>query len=217
MSEWYPIMLNLSGRICVVVGGGPVAERKTRGLLEAGARVRVVSPNVTDALAELARAEAVEWIAREYAEGDLAGATLAFAATDRPETNAQVVSEARAQGMMANAADGESEGDFIVPAVLRRGELVLTASASGAGPAVSARIIRELAQRFGPEYARYLTTLRRIRAIVRANVDDPSERRTLIAAASTEASLKHWSETIDSLDDREIVRELTIRALDEKG
>lgn len=217
MSEWYPIMLNVTGKTCVIVGGGPVAERKARGLLEAGARVRVVSPAVTEALADLARAGSVAWTARAYADGDLAGATLAFAATDRPETNASVVAEARSRGVLANAADGESEGDFVVPAVLRRGELVLTASASGAGPAVSARIVRELAERYGPEYERYLRTLRRIRAIVRAGVEDSAERRRLLAAASTEASLAHWSEKIDDLDERELIGDLTIRANDQKG
>jgi precorrin-2 dehydrogenase/sirohydrochlorin ferrochelatase len=218
VSDWYPILLNLKGRDCVIIGGGAVAERKARGLLDAGAHVRIVSPMLTPGLTELLHSGAILWQAREYTDGDLEGAKLAFAATDRPETNASVISEARSSGIPANAADGDTEGDFIVPAVLRRGELMLTVSASGAGPAVAARIIGELSARYGPEYERYLAQLRKIRTIVRAEVSDPRERRKLLAAAATEEALVAWScLDIDALERRDLLEKLRVRSLHGKG
>ncbi|MFC5529297.1 precorrin-2 dehydrogenase/sirohydrochlorin ferrochelatase family protein [Cohnella yongneupensis] len=215
--EWYPILLSLKDRTCVVIGGGEVAERKARGLLNAGASVRVISPSVTRGLSDMAQAGSIHLLQREYAKGDLEGATLAFAATDRQEVNASVAAEARERGIPVNVADGDTEGDFIVPAVLRRGDLVLSASASGAGPAVSARIIGELSSRYGPEYEGYLKALRQIRAIVRAEVPDPGQRRRLLAAASTEEALIEWSRSDFALDKRALLDRLEERALDGKG
>ncbi|MFD0674377.1 bifunctional precorrin-2 dehydrogenase/sirohydrochlorin ferrochelatase [Cohnella sp. GCM10027633] len=214
MAGWYPILIDLQGRTCVVVGGGAVAERKTRGLLEAGALVRVVSPSLTAGLAELASEGAIVTIDREYRDGDLAEAALAFAATDHPEANAAVVREARNRGVPANAADGGTEGDFIVPAVVRRGDLLLTASASGAGPAVAARIAGELAGRYGPEYGSYLKALRHIRKVVKAEVADPATRRKLLAAASSEDALAEWAGIdAEALDASELLERLRVRAL----
>lgn len=217
MSEWYPILLDLKGRTCVVIGGGTVAARKARGLLDAGANVTVVSPKLIPELSELADAGRISHLLKAYADGDLEGASLVFAATDSPETNAAVLSEANKRGILANAADGSPGGDFIVPAVLRRGDLVLTASASGSGPAVASRIIGELGSRYGPEYADYLTGLRKIRSWIKAEVPDPIERRRLLEEASTEQSLIEWSKLDDWADIHAIIEKLRVRALGRKG
>lgn len=218
MSEWYPILLNLKDRPCVVVGGGAVAARKTKGLLDAGAVVKVISPALSKELNGLAETGKIEFVPRTYAgEGDLKGATLVFAATDRPEVNAAIASDAQRLGVPVNVADGSAEGDFIVPALLRRGELVLTASASGAGPAVAARIIGEMASRYGPEYARYLNALRKLRTLIKAEVADPIERRKLLEAASTEPSLIEISQSDDWTDKKAVIERLRVRALGAKG
>jgi len=218
VSEWYPILLNLKDRACVVVGGGTVAARKTKGLLDAGAVVRVISPALSGELNGLADAGKIEFVPRTYAgEGDLVGATLVFAATDRPEVNAAIASDAQRRGVPVNVADGSAEGDFIVPAVLRRGELVLTASASGAGPAVAARIIGELSSRYGPEYAQYLNALRKLRTLIKAEVSDPIERRKLLEAASTEPSLIEFSQANDWTDKKAVIERIRVRALGAKG
>jgi siroheme synthase-like protein len=145
----YPIFLGLSGRRCVVVGGGEVANRKARKLLQARARVVVISPELQPELESVA----VEIHRRPYREGDLEGAYLAFAATDSRETNAAVAREAKERGIPANVADRPLEGDFAVPSVLRRGRLQVAVSTGGASPALARRIRGELEEVFGPEWA----------------------------------------------------------------
>lgn len=201
-------MLKISGRLCVVFGGGAVAERKAAGLLEAGAKVRVVSPDATAGLRERAAAGRLEWIAREAAESDVQGAFLVFAATSSPEVNRRMAAAAGELGVPANVADDGEAGDFLVPAVLRRGEFILAAGVSGAGPALAARVARELAERYGPEYAEYAELLRRIRQTVKEHVTDGAERRRLLMKAARPESLTAWRMSGLPHDPAEIVRRL---------
>ena len=151
----YPIFLDLSGRRCVIVGGGEVANRKARKLLQARARVVVISPEIG---AELERV-AVEIHRRSYREGDLEGAYLAFAATNSREANAAVAREAKERGVPVNVADRPSEGDFALPSTLRRGRLQVAVSTGGASPTLARRIRGELEEAFGPEWAGIVETL----------------------------------------------------------
>lgn len=139
---YYPIALDLTDRPVVVIGGGPVAERKVEGLLTAGATVTVVSPTLTPRLTDLSRAGRIRHEARAYAAADLAGKALAFVATDDPRVTEAVARDARAAGVLVNAADDPAHCDFILPAVLRRGELVVAITTGGASPAL-ARAVRE--------------------------------------------------------------------------
>jgi precorrin-2 dehydrogenase / sirohydrochlorin ferrochelatase len=145
----YPIFLDLSGRRCVVVGGGEVASRKARKLLQARARVVVISPEIKPELESVA----VEIHRRHYREGDLEGAYLAFAATDSREANAAVAREAKERGVPVNVADKPSDGDFALPSTLRRGRLQVAVSTGGASPTLARRIKNELEEAFGPEWA----------------------------------------------------------------
>jgi precorrin-2 dehydrogenase/sirohydrochlorin ferrochelatase len=145
----YPIFLDLSGRRCVVVGGGEVANRKARKLLQARARVVVISPEIKPELESVA----VEVYRRPYRKGDLEGAYLAFAATDSREVNAAVGREAKERGVPVNVADRPSEGDFALPSTLRRGRLQVAVSTGGASPTLARRIKDELEGVFGPEWA----------------------------------------------------------------
>jgi precorrin-2 dehydrogenase / sirohydrochlorin ferrochelatase len=145
----YPIFLDLSGRRCVVVGGGEVAIRKAHKLLQARARVVVISPEIKPELESVA----VEIHRRHYREGDLEGAYLAFAATDSRETNAAVAWEAKERGILVNVADKPSDGDFALPSTLRRGGLQVAVSTGGASPTLARRIKNELEEAFGPEWA----------------------------------------------------------------
>lgn len=205
-------MLNIEGRRCVIIGGGSVAERKISGLLEAGAVVLVVSPSLTAHLQELADAGKIEWARREAKEEDLDGAVLVFAATDRPAINAQVAQAARTRGIHVNIADEGACGDFLVPAVLRRGDLVVTASASGAAPALASRILHEMALRYGPEYDEYVKSLKTIRTIVKSEVKDLSERRKLLSAAVTEDALEEWRSASWLNDKEKLLERLRQRA-----
>ncbi|REJ19017.1 MAG: siroheme synthase [Paenibacillaceae bacterium] len=182
MTRYYPIMLRLEGEQCLVVGGGPVAERRTRGLLDAGAAVRVVAPAATEGLERLASEGYITWVRREYRDEDLDGVRLCFAAADR-EVNHRVAEEAMRRGILVNAADDREAGSFAAPAVVRRGRLVLAVTASGASPALAGRIARELAERYGESWADYAEWLHRLRDAARAAVPDARERRRVLRAA----------------------------------
>jgi precorrin-2 dehydrogenase / sirohydrochlorin ferrochelatase len=145
----YPIFLDLSGRRCVVIGGGAVANRKARNLLQARAHVVVISPEIGAELESVA----VEIHRRPYKEGDLEGAYLAFATTDSREANAAVAREAKERGIPVNVADKPSDGDFALPSTLRRGGLQVAVSTGGASPTLARKIKDELEGVFGPEWA----------------------------------------------------------------
>ncbi|MBI3966427.1 MAG: bifunctional precorrin-2 dehydrogenase/sirohydrochlorin ferrochelatase [Chloroflexi bacterium] len=188
---YYPIFLRLEDRPCVVVGGGGVAERKIRSLLEAGARVTVVAPAVTPPLRDLARAGDVVWYERGYEPGDLAGAFLAFAASDRRGVNRAVGTEARERNIPFNAADSPAECTFVVPATVREGDLTIAISTSGQSPAVARRLRLELQTRFVAGYAELLRWLGALRAPVKEWCPDPVAREELFRAVA-ESDVLDW-------------------------
>jgi siroheme synthase-like protein len=151
---FYAIFIDASRRPCVVFGGGAVAQRRIEGLLAAGAIVTVVSPVLTGALMELVAQGALQHIARAYEAGDLAGYNLAFVATDNREGNQAIFSEARLRGVWINSADDPGYCDFILPGVVRRGELSIAISTGGASPALTRAIREELDTYFTADYAR---------------------------------------------------------------
>jgi siroheme synthase-like protein len=153
MPARYPIVLDVTGVLAVVAGGGRVATRRALGLLDAGARVRVVAPEVTAELAGRSQAGALEWRRRPWREGDLAGAALAVAATGSPAANRAVAAQARAAGVPVNVADQPEQGTFQVPAVLRRGDLLLAVATSGRAPGLAGALRRRLGEQLGPEWA----------------------------------------------------------------
>ncbi len=155
----YPIFLDLDGRRCVIVGGGEVANRKARKLLQARAEVVVVSPEIKPELASVA----TEMRRRPYRKDDLEEAFLVFAATDSREVNSAVAREARERGIPVNVADEPSEGDVALPSTLRRGQLQVAVSTGGASPTLARRIRYELEDGFGFEWAGVVDELGRAR------------------------------------------------------
>lgn len=150
--SFYPVCLDLEAKSCVVVGGGKVAERKVQGLLSCSARVSVVSPELTQELHRLSAEGKIEWIDREYLQGDLKEAFLVIAATDDEETQKQVFKEASAGNLLLNVADVPQRCNFILPATARQGDLAVSVSTAGKSPALARKIRVELEKRFGPEY-----------------------------------------------------------------
>jgi siroheme synthase-like protein len=138
----YSVVLDLTDRPCLVVGGGAVAERKVAGLVEAGARVTVVSPSLTPALLRLAGDAPLRWRPRDYTAGDAAGFALVMVATDDVAVNAAVAAECRERGVLVNCADDPARCDFILPSVFRRGAVTVAVSTGGASPTM-ARLVRE--------------------------------------------------------------------------
>ena len=140
----FPVMLDLEGRECLVVGAGVVAARKVAGLLDAGARVTVVSPVLAPAVLDIARDGRLRWWPREYAKGDVTGFALVMVATDDEAVNALVAAEARERAIWVNCADDPGRCDFILPSVLRRGPLTVAVSTGGASPTVAHMVREEL-------------------------------------------------------------------------
>lgn len=151
MTRRYPLMLDLAGRRCLVVGGGQVAARKVRGLLAAGAEVEVVAPEVGEGLRRLADEGLVTLAERPFATADAQGALLVFAATDRAEVNNVVAASARAAGALANQVDLPGGGDFQVPAVAEAEGLLVAISTGGRSPAFAAALRREVERLLSPE------------------------------------------------------------------
>ncbi len=175
----YPVNLEIEGKLCVVVGGGAVAERKVEGLLAAAARVRVVSPQLTEALQYLSTKGRIDWRHKEFAPADVDGAWLVFAATDSPLVQAAVLAAARQRNCLVNVADAPADCDFHVPAVLRRGDLQVTVATSGASPALAALIKARLEQQIGEEYAVLARLLAALRARLQAQPLSAAERKIL--------------------------------------
>ena len=190
----YPICLDIAGKLCVVIGGGLVAVRKVQGLLEAGGRVVVVSPVLCPELAALVEAGGCRWERRPYRQGDLAGACLAFAATDEPSVQEQVISEASQRGVPINVIDRPAACDFHVPATVRRGDLLLAVSTGGRSPALAARIRARLQEQYGTEYESLLELLGRLRPQIIEAAATPAQRRELFARL-LEADLAGWIRT----------------------
>lgn len=176
----YPVNLVVSGRRCLVVGGGRVATHKARGLVEAGADVTVVAPEVDGALGSLP----VNVERRPYRRGEAAGYRFVIAATGRADVNQQVYDDAEAAGVWVNSADDPARCSVTLPAQLRRGRLTVTVSTGGQSPAVATWVRDRLAAELGPEYDTLIGLLAEARADVQA------------AGRSTE--LYDWRAVLDS-------------------
>ncbi len=183
MATYYPMIVNLAGRRCLVVGGGRVAERKIALLLECGAEVAVVSPVATPEIADLAERGAVRLARRTVQPADLDGVFLAFAATDDAQVNQDVAHEARKTGGLVNVADAPDACDFHVPSVVRRGDLSIAISTGGGSPALAKRLRQRLEATIGSEYEAFLDALRDLRARAQQVITDPAERQALFRRA----------------------------------
>jgi len=171
----YPIILDLTDKPALVVGGGEVALRKARDLADAGAHVHVVSPEF---VAEFTTDGRFHLFLEPYEKRHLAGARVVVAATNDEAVNARVAAEARAAGALVNVVDRPELCDFIVPAQIRRGELLLAISTGGASPMFARRLRERLEKEFGPEYEVYLAVMRGIRQeILRRGLAEGLRRR----------------------------------------
>ncbi|MFZ1060737.1 MAG: bifunctional precorrin-2 dehydrogenase/sirohydrochlorin ferrochelatase [Candidatus Rokuibacteriota bacterium] len=169
----YPIFLEMAGRACVVIGGGAVAERKVAALLEVGASVTIVSPSLSAPLEALAKAGKVRHVGRDYAPGDLAGHQFAFIGAGDGEVNAAAAREGRERGVWVNAADDPARCDFILPAVIRRGQLVVAVATGGTSPALTRAIREELETYFTEEYATLADIVAEVRRELRQHAPAP--------------------------------------------
>jgi precorrin-2 dehydrogenase/sirohydrochlorin ferrochelatase len=194
------MFVNLRDRLCLVVGGGQIAESKVPGLLAAEAKVRVIAPEVTESLAAQAREGQIEWVGKTFETQDLSGAYLVVAATSATEVNHEVFRAAEARGILCNAVDDPDYCHFYYPSVVRRGALQIAISTEGLSPALAQRLRRELEIQFGPEYEPWVNWLGAARRFLRAKNDDPEETRQLLhQLASREMFDKYLQETVRAM------------------
>lgn len=180
MTQRYAMMVDLKRRPCLVVGGGRVAERKAKSLIESGAHVKLVSPTATPRIKEWAFAGTIDWINRTYREEDNDNQFLVIAATNNKNVNRQVHQAAILRKQWVNVADQPELCNFTVPATVRRGNLQIHISTNGACPAVTKKIRCELEEIYGGEYELYLDLMQEIRKIIQVKVTDDRLRYRLL-------------------------------------
>ncbi len=204
--NYFPILLNLENRPCLVVGGGGVGARKAAGLASAGARITVVSKEF---LAPFAPKEQIICKERAYTREDVNGKFLVFAATNHARLNQEIAQDAAKAGALVCLADAPETSDFIVPARVQQGDLICTVSTSGTSPALAKKIRKNLQHQYGPEYARFLYLMKQIRKQMLSQGHDPERHRekftalvnsdmiSMIAAGNMEAVEKTIADILD--------------------
>jgi len=188
VTELFPMFMKLQGRQVLVVGAGKVGEPKISGLLETGARIRVVALQASPAVREWAREGKIELAVRAFSSEDLAGAFLAIVATNSRTLNERVYHEAQRRGVLCNVVDVPDLCDFFYPAVVRRGDLQIAVSTAGQSPSLAQKIRQQLEKQFGRGYATWVAELGQTRQLILASDLDKEKKLELLhSLASREA------------------------------
>jgi precorrin-2 dehydrogenase/sirohydrochlorin ferrochelatase len=180
--RYYPIYLDIQNKPCLVVGGGDVGTRKVMTLLDCRACVTVISITATRKIQELAEDKVILWVARHYNSEDLDGMFLVIGATSDESVNHQISRDALERGMLCNIADKPDACNFILPSLVRRGDLIIAISTSGKSPAFAKRLRKELEARFGNEYAEVLHLMGNIRNRLLTQSHAPEAHKSLFEA-----------------------------------
>lgn len=180
--RYYPINLDINGRPCLVVGGGRVGARKVKTLLECGAKVTVVSPAAEASLAQLAETQDIRLEQRSYRPEDVQGQFLVIGATDDEDLNQRIHADAERHHILCNIADRPAICNFILPAIVRRGDFVMAISTAGKSPAFAKHIRRRLQREYGPEYGQLLDLMGAIRTRLLAEAHAPEAHKPLFEA-----------------------------------
>lgn len=180
--RYYPIGLDVSGRRCLVIGGGEVGQRKVERLLECGAFVTVVGKELTPALTVLRQGGRIDHIPGEYDREHLEGAFLVIGATDDRAVNERIFRDARRRGVLANIVDDPDHCDFILPAICRQGELIITVATGGKSPALAKKLRQELEERYGPEYGVLSEIMGELRGMIIDRGKDSGENKKVFEA-----------------------------------
>ena len=183
MTSMYPVTLKLAGKFCTVVGGGSVAVRKVKSLLEQGAEVTVISPVLDEEL--IAIQEQFVWRKSMYSDGMLKGSFLVIAATDSRDVNHAVYEWCEEHQVLVNVVDSLQESSFTVNAMVQRGDFMLAVSTSGISPAVSKKVREDLELQYGPEYGTMLEILEEAREEALRTIEDASKRRRFLQSVAS--------------------------------
>ena len=200
MTSLFPLFLKLEGRQCLVVGAGKVGESKIAGLLDTGARIRVVALDASPGVRDWARAGRIELDLRVFSPDDLNGAFLAVVATSSRSLNERVYHEAQRRGVLCNVVDVPDLCDFFYPAVVRRGDLQIAVSTAGQSPSLAQQIRQQLEKQFGPGYSEWVAELGETRKLILASDLDKERKLDLLHSLASreafEAALAEASELV---------------------
>ena len=180
--KYYPIFLNLSGKRCLVIGGGEVATRKVETLLRSGAKVGIIARELSESLREKVMEGTVQHLNPEYSAQYLQGMDLILVATNDKELNQQAAQDARKEGIWCNIADRPELCDFILPSLITRGDLLVAISTSGSSPALARKLREDLESFLVVEYDPFLNLLRKIRIRLFKEGRSPAENQKLLEA-----------------------------------
>lgn len=198
MTSLFPMFMKLDGRQCLVVGAGKVGEPKIEGLLETGARIRVVAIEATPQVREWGRLGRIELSLRPYAISDLEGVFLAVVATSSRSLNEWIYGDARQRGVLCNVVDVPDLCDFFYPSVVRRGDLQIAVSTAGQSPSLAQKIRQQLEKQFGPGYASWVAELGETRKLILASGLDRERKLDLLhSLASREAVEAALAESLE--------------------
>ncbi len=176
-TPFYIACLKLTGRRCVVVGGGEIGLEKVEGLLACDGKVVLIAPAVEPELEKLASEGSIEWVRREYETGDLEATFIAIAATNDTDVNIAVYEDAERRAMLVNVVDVPPLCNFILPAIVRTGPLAIAISTAGASPALAKRIKAQIAEEFGEPYARLAVLLNEVRGWAKGTLPTYQDRK----------------------------------------
>ena len=176
-TPFYIACLKLTGRRCVVVGGGEIGLEKVEGLLACDGRVVLIAPDAEPALQKLAEEGSIEWIRKRYERGDLENTFMAIAATNDTDVNIAVYNDAEERAMLVNVVDVPPLCNFILPAIVRVGPLAIAISTAGASPALAKRMKTQIAETYGEEYARLAVMLNDVRGWAKGTLPTYQDRK----------------------------------------
>ena len=188
MTSLFPMFVKLAGRQCLVVGAGKVGEPKIGGLIDTGARIRVIAREASEKVHEWAGAGKIELEIRAFDPSDLDGVFLTVVATASRELNELAYREARSRGVLCNVVDVPECCDFFYPAVVRRGDLQIAISTAGQSPSLAQRLRKRLEKQFGPGYAAWVKELGETRRLVLASDLDPERKLELLHSLANRAA-----------------------------
>lgn len=190
MTSLFPMFLKLTGKQCLVVGAGQVGETKIAGLLETGARVRVVALEASAAVREWAHAGKIDLELRRFESNDLDGVFLAVVATSSRTLNERIYDEAQRRGVLCNIVDVPDLCDFFYPSVVRRGELQIAISTAGNSPSLAQKIRQQLEKQFGPAYTAWVAELGETRKLILASDLDKSRKLDLLHSLASRQAVQ---------------------------
>jgi precorrin-2 dehydrogenase/sirohydrochlorin ferrochelatase len=200
--RYYPVLLDVRDKRCIVVGGGSVGERKVETLLDCKAKVEIIAKTLSHGLTDMVEEGLVDYIGQQYSDLYLKDTFLVIGATDDPHLNSHIAEDARKRGVLCNIVDQPDLCSFVLPSVLRRGDLTIAFSTSGKSPAFAKKLRKEFEGVFGQEYEVFLEIMGRVREKLLSKRKDSSQNRRifeqLVYSPVLDWIKKRETESIDS-------------------